>query len=263
MAYTVKELAKISGVTERTLRWYDKVNLLKPAYYGENGYRYYEEEQLLLLQQILYFRELDFSLDDIRGIITGNDFDKVKALNAHKKALKNSLDRTKTLIKTVDKTLLHLRGKIIMKDKDMYQGFQDWSKEKGAESFFIGVCDDPNALENEAEKLVLKNLRKHTNENRDKSYWEDLEKEYKKIYGNLARCVEDGLKPNDPRVQGLVREHHAFADRFHNCTREVYEALADLYIQKEEYLVQLRPFHSDLADFLSKAMKIFAQTNLK
>ncbi len=258
MAHTVKELAKISGVTERTLRWYDKVNLLKPAYYGENGYRYYEEEQLLLLQQILYFRELDFSLDEIRGMITGNDFDKIKALNAHKKALKSSLERTKTLIKTVDKTLLHLRGKIIMEDKEIYQGFRNWSKEKGAESFFIGVCDDPDTVENEAEKIVLKNLRKHSNEGLHTSYWENLETEYKRIYENLARCVQDGLKPDDPTVQELVREHHAFADRFHKCTREVYEALADLYVQKEEYQLQLRPFHSDLPNFLSKAMKVFA-----
>lgn len=67
MAYTVKELAQISGVSVRTLHWYDEVGLLKPAYHGSNGYRYYEEEQLLILQQILFFRGLGFELKQIEG----------------------------------------------------------------------------------------------------------------------------------------------------------------------------------------------------
>ncbi|MCB1068683.1 MAG: MerR family transcriptional regulator, partial [Simkania sp.] len=66
MSYTVKKLAELSGFTERALRWYDEIGLLKPAYYGNNGYRYYEEEQLLLLQQILFYRELGIPLDEIR-----------------------------------------------------------------------------------------------------------------------------------------------------------------------------------------------------
>ena len=69
MAYTVKELAQISGVSIRTLHWYDEVGLLNPAYHGSNGYRYYEEEQLLILQQILFFRELGFELKQIRKVL--------------------------------------------------------------------------------------------------------------------------------------------------------------------------------------------------
>jgi DNA-binding transcriptional MerR regulator len=69
MSYRVKGLAELSGVTIRTLRWYDTIGLLKPAYHGANGYRYYEEEQLLRLQQILFFRELGFSLKDIQKIL--------------------------------------------------------------------------------------------------------------------------------------------------------------------------------------------------
>jgi DNA-binding transcriptional MerR regulator len=71
MAYTVKKLAKISGISIRTLRFYDEIGLLKPAYYGENNYRYYEEEQVLILQQILFYRELGFPLKDIHRIIRG------------------------------------------------------------------------------------------------------------------------------------------------------------------------------------------------
>jgi DNA-binding transcriptional MerR regulator len=74
MAYTIKKLARISGISVRTLRFYDEIGLLKPAYYGDNKYRYYEEEQLLMLQQILFYRELGFALNDIQRIIRSDNF---------------------------------------------------------------------------------------------------------------------------------------------------------------------------------------------
>lgn len=141
MAYTVKKLSKISGVSVRTLHWYDEVGILKPAYHGQNGYRYYEEEQLLLLQQILFFRELDFSLDEIRRIVNGSAFDQMRALTVHKKALQDSLARTKQLIKTIDKTLLHLRGETKMKDAELYYGF-DSEKQKAYEKELRQILKD-------------------------------------------------------------------------------------------------------------------------
>jgi DNA-binding transcriptional MerR regulator len=108
MPYTVKKLAKLSGVSVRTLHYYDEIGLLKPAYYSESGYRCYEEEQLLMLQQILFFRELDIPLKEIRKIVKKSDFDKVGTLNTHKKTLLKNLDRTTKLIKTIDKTIMHL-----------------------------------------------------------------------------------------------------------------------------------------------------------
>ena len=123
MAYTVKKLAKISGISIRTLRFYDKIGLLKPAYYGDNNYRYYEEEQLLMLQQILFYRELSFPLNDIQRIIRSDDFNKIDALISHKQVLVGSLDRTKKLIKTIDQTIAHLRGKITMRDEELFAGF--------------------------------------------------------------------------------------------------------------------------------------------
>ncbi len=66
MSYTVKKLSKLSGISIRTLRFYDRIGLLRPAFYGENNYRYYEEEQILMLQQILFYRELGFPLSDIQ-----------------------------------------------------------------------------------------------------------------------------------------------------------------------------------------------------
>jgi len=123
MAHTVKKLAKISGLSIRTLRFYDEIGLLKPAYYGDNNYRYYEEEQLLMLQQILFYRELRFPLNDIQRIISSDNFNKIDALISHKQVLVESLDRTRKLIKTIDQTILHLRGKITMRDEELFVGF--------------------------------------------------------------------------------------------------------------------------------------------
>lgn len=123
MSYTVKKLAKLSGISIRTLRFYDTIGLLKPAYYGENNYRYYEEEQILMLQQILFYRELGFSLNDIQRAICSDDFNKIDALISHQQVLAQSLDRTKKLIKTIDQTIAHLRGKITMRNEELFAGF--------------------------------------------------------------------------------------------------------------------------------------------
>ena len=100
MAYTVTKLAQLSGVSVRTLHWYDEVGLLKPAYYGDNGYRYYEEAQLLALQQILFFRELGLGLKQIQKVLGRGDFDQLVALSAHRKVLQKNLERTRKLVRT-------------------------------------------------------------------------------------------------------------------------------------------------------------------
>jgi len=125
MRYTVKQLASLAGVTNRTLHYYDKIGLLRPAAYGDNGYRYYGEDAVLRLQQILFYRELDFSLGQIKTIIDRPDFDLLQALEGHKRALLEWVERMNSLIDTVDKTILHIRGKIEMSKKDFYKGFDE------------------------------------------------------------------------------------------------------------------------------------------
>src|SRR4026208_1080242 len=105
MAYTVKQVAAMSAVSVRTLHFYDETGLLKPAYVGANGYRYYEEPQLLTLQQILFYRELGLELKQIKRLLGRRDFAKIAALRSHRKVLQKNLTRTHTLIETIDKTL--------------------------------------------------------------------------------------------------------------------------------------------------------------
>jgi DNA-binding transcriptional MerR regulator len=123
MAYTVKQVAAMSGVSVRTLHFYDETGLLKPAYHGANGYRFYEEPQLLTLQQILFYRELGFELKQIEQILNRADFEKVAALQSHREVLEKNLARARTLIETIDKTIEHLKGTKKMKDEEMFLGF--------------------------------------------------------------------------------------------------------------------------------------------
>jgi DNA-binding transcriptional MerR regulator len=124
MAYTVRQVAGLSGVSVRTLHFYDEVGLLKPAYVSANGYRYYEEPQLLMLQQILFYRELGLELKDIRIILSQPDFEKATALESHRSVLGQKLARTQTLLATINKSIEHIKEGKKMSSQEMFAGFR-------------------------------------------------------------------------------------------------------------------------------------------
>jgi DNA-binding transcriptional MerR regulator/quercetin dioxygenase-like cupin family protein len=123
MAYTVKQVAALSGVSVRTLHFYDETGLLKPAYVGTNGYRFYEEPQLLTLQQILFYRELGLELKQIKQVLGRAEFERVAALQSHRQVLEEKLTRTRSLLGTIDKTIAHLKGRKKMTTEEMFVGF--------------------------------------------------------------------------------------------------------------------------------------------
>jgi DNA-binding transcriptional MerR regulator len=136
MAYTVRQVARMSGVSVRTLHFYDETGLLRPAYLGANGYRFYEEPQILTLQQVLFYRELGFELRQIKQILGRSGFELVAALQSHRRILQKNSTRTRKLIETLDKTIQHLKGKRKMKTKEMFVGF---SVAAGRDRFDKGV----------------------------------------------------------------------------------------------------------------------------
>lgn len=123
MAYTVKQVAELSGVSVRTLHFYDEAGLLKPAYVGANGYRFYEEPQLLTLQQILFYRELELELKQIKQVLGRTELEKVAALQSHRQVLEERLARTRSLLGTIDKTIAHVKGRKKMTTEEMFVGF--------------------------------------------------------------------------------------------------------------------------------------------
>src|SRR5512146_3038408 len=123
--FTVKQRSKIAGITPRALHYYDEIGLLKPSRVGENGYRYYGEESLLLLQQILFYRELGIPLEDIKKILGRRDFDVMGALRSHREALQRQVARLNRLIDTVDNTILYLKGSKETSNKQLFEAFSD------------------------------------------------------------------------------------------------------------------------------------------
>src|SRR5580765_6544963 len=144
MAYTVRQVAAMSGVSVRTLHFYDETRLLRPAYTKANGYRFYEEPQLLMLQQILFYRELGFELKRIKRIVRQAKFQKAAALRSHRKVLEKNVTRTRTLIETIDKTICHLKGAKKMKSEDLFKGF---SVGAGKDRFNEGFSHDGTKID--------------------------------------------------------------------------------------------------------------------
>lgn len=257
MAYTVKKLSELSGVTIRTLHFYEEVGLLKPSYYGSNGYRYYEEKELLQLQQVLFFKELGFSLKQIQKVLGRDDFDKLSALYSHKKSLTQEWEKIGLLLKTIDRTIKHLKGKKKMKDKEMFDGFNIIlvKKAKKGTSYFA------------AEELVGKNVKVPTKnvqdvEKRGKEFYENINKTAHAIFNELVHCIENELGSDSDEVQRIIKKHHAFTEQTHGATQEVYIAMAQLYEEHPEFRKQLDPFHPQLAEYMAQAMRKFATQNL-
>ena len=123
----VKEVAELAGISVRTLHHYDEIGLLVPEKTTPAGYRLYSERDLEKLQQILFFRELDFPLDQIKRILDDPKFDRAEALAMHRKLLLEKRERLDRLIATIDKTMLHMKGEIRMSNKEKFEGF-DFSR---------------------------------------------------------------------------------------------------------------------------------------
>jgi DNA-binding transcriptional MerR regulator len=253
MAYTVKELAKISDVSVRTLHWYDEVGLLNPSAKGVNNYRYYEEQQLLRLQQILFFKELGFTLKDIQKLLSQNDFDNIEALNAHRKTLEGEIDRKNNLIATIDKTIQHLKGEQIMKDEELYYGF-DSNRQKEYEQYLVkyrGLA---------AEELLVQSKKRTAKW--DKDEWDNVKNEGDEVHKALADAIENGSKPDSITVQAIIERHYRMIQKFYDASKEVYIGLTDLYVQHSDFKKFFDVYHPKMIEFIGEAMRYYANKNL-
>lgn len=257
MRCTVNKLAKISGVSIRTLHWYDKIGLLKPAFYEANGYRYYEEEQLLQLQQILFFRELGFSLKDIQKMLMSNEFDKIKALNAHKQVLQGNIDRMHQLTNTIDKTTLHLRGTQDMTDKEIYSGF-DNNKQNNYEKFVFNY--DGSVAQDIIKEAFLKHGEPQELSEKELA---ELDVENNRIYRGISDCIDRGITQRADEVQNLIKQHIQMMQRFYVINKDVYLAYAQLYCEQADFRKFFDGINPKLADYIAEAMRYYAKNNLQ
>ncbi len=213
--YTVKQLAKLAGVSVRTLHYYDEIGLLKPSSLGGNGYRHYEEEALLKLQQILFYREMELSLDEIKTVMGRPDFDVLTALHSHRKALQERMERLKRLIHTVDNTIDHLKGNENMNAKGMFEGFSE--KEQEEYTMEAEQMYDPETVRASNRKWkAYSPVQK-----------ENILAEGKKIHIDLEAAMSKGAESAE--VQAVIAHWHQHMQNFWSPNDEQLLGLADLY----------------------------------
>ncbi len=238
--YTVKQLSDLAGVSIRTLHYYDEIGLLKPSSLGENGYRYYEEEALLRLQQILFFREMDLGLRQIKQIMDSPEFDLVSALRAHRHALEERIERLRNLITTVDSTIMHLAGEVEMGKKQIFAGFSEEKQEQYQQE----------AIERYGEETVMQSVRRWNSYTPQQQ--EDIKAEGGAIYTDLAAAVGKG--PESDEVQRILVRWHEHLRHFYEPDPQYLRGLGHLYNQHPDFIANFQALHPDLPEFLEKAI---------
>lgn len=253
MAYTVNEVSKLSGVTIRTLRYYDQIGLLKPAYVGENGYRYYEDDQLRQLQHILFFRELDLPLTDIQGLMQSNTFDQRAALQQHRQLLTERIERLQRLVATLDRTMNDTKGEQVMNAEQWFDGFDRSKQENYVEELKerYGAGADRHIRESEARTNAW-----------SRSDWQEVQQESERIHERIASLIREGFPPESDPIQEVIVEHFQWVSRFYTPTREVYAGLGELYVDHADFRKLYDRFHPALAETLRDAMRIYAERHL-
>ena len=251
MEYTVNKLAKLSGVSARTLRYYDEIDLLKPKRISSNGYRIYGEDQVNMLQQILFYRELGVSLDEIKEIIGAPSFSREKALKAHLIALTAKKEQIEFMIDNVIKTIGSMKGENIMSDKEKFKGF----KKKVIE---------------ENEKKYGKEIReKYGNEVVDGSnakvagmteeQWKMQEKLSKDINENLKAAMETG-DPAGELAQKVCDLHRQWLCMFWKegmYSKEAHRGLGEMYVYDERFKAYYDKIGEGAAEFLRDALNVY------
>lgn len=251
--YKISEVATISGVSIRTLQYYDKIDLLKPKIINDVGYRFYTDAEIELLQQILFFKELDFSLEDIKRILNSDNYNKEKSLKGQKQLLIEKQKRLEKIIETLDKTIKSMNGGEKMTKKDMFKGFDNSYLEKHKAEY----AKEAKKLygESDAYKESQRKTSKYSSED-----WNNVMDEANEIYKELAKEMDK--TPDDMAVQELVEKWRNYiSNNFYDCKIEIFRGLADLYIADERFKNNIDKFGEGLAEFLSKAIKIYCENN--
>ena len=246
MKMKIKEVADLVGISVRTLHHYDEIELLKPEEVSESGYRLYSDRDLEILQQILFFKELGFPLKDIKEIIHNPSFDRVSALQLHRKMLLDKRDSINKMIRTIDKTTESIQGGIEMSNEEKFEGF-DFSH---------------NPYEQEARRRwgdQAIDQTKATIESKSKQEQMQMNQQMNEIFRKLA-AHRDG-SPTEEAVQQLIQEWHKYLNQStgHHYSLEAFKALGDIYVSDERFTKNIDQFGEGLAQFMCNAMALYAE----
>jgi DNA-binding transcriptional MerR regulator len=251
--YSVKQLARLAGVSVRTLHVYDKLGLLIPSVRTDAGYRYYGEPELLRLQQILFYKELDLSLKAIGEILDDPGFDLVEALTGHKAALSARRNRLDILLNTIDNTIDHLKNKTMSNFEKLYEGLDD------------AAALRQEAIDKWGETAIVQSENALLEMGPDRL--QQLKADQRDIDQRLRALV--GEDPQSAAVQDQIARHYEMIRGFWGMRAgqpmkaAAYKGLGDLYASDERYAAVGGQPDPRFAGFMRAAMGYFADTRLE
>ena len=245
MNYSIKQLADMAGISRRALHHYDEIGLLKPSEQGQNRYRYYNEEAVLRLQQILFYREIGLRLKEIKAVLSQPDFDVLQALETHRDELQKRVERLNRLIDTVDKTILHLNGGIAMSEEQIFEGFTEEQAEEYAEE--ARQRWDPE-LVNQSMKLW-----KSYSDEKKKAIMVEGGANYQEIFDNMDKGRDS------PEVQAGVAKWHQNLRYFYEPTIAILSGLGYGYRDDPAFRATFEKFSPDFPEFLCEAIQFYCE----
>jgi DNA-binding transcriptional MerR regulator len=249
MEYTVQKLGRLAGVSSRTLRYYDEIDILKPARINESGYRVYGQTEVDKLQQVLFYRELGVGLEAIREIITAPSFDKVKALREHQESLLTKRAQLDKLIANVNKTIAATEGRDTMSDKEKFEGFKQNLIDENERKYGKEIREKYGNSTIDSSNAKLKNM---TQEQFD---------EANRLANEVQETLKAAFKTGDPA--GVLAQKAADLHRQWLCfywgsySKEAHAGLAQMYVDDERFTAYYDKEQPGTAAFLRDAIHIY------
>lgn len=255
MSYKVKEVARMVGVTVRMLHHYDDIGLLKPQSVSTAGYRLYSDSDLVRLQQILFFKELDFSLKQIKELMGSPHYNQYETLKSHRQLLINKRERLDKIISTVDRTIEAVKGGKMMSKNDMFKAFDMSEIERHKEQYAKETKErygNSEAYRESEEKTASYSKEK----------WQEIQETGSKIFSKLATLMD--RNPSDLDVQETIASYRQYiTDNFYNCTPEIFRGLGDLYVADGRFTKNIDKHGEGLSAFMQKAMAVYCDNLTK
>ena len=241
MKMQIKEFAKLTGVSVRTLHYYDEIGLIKPALVdAQNGYRFYDENSLLRMQEILFYRELDFPLKSILEILSSPDYDKQKALAEQRKLLELKKERLERIIDALDGAT---KGKVTM------AAFDNSDYETARKQYEV------EAKQRWGETDAYKEHEQKT-ANCSKDKWQEVNDGLMVIFTKFAECMKNGNTADLDDAQALVKElQNYITENYYTCTKEIFAGLGQMYSADERFKTNIDKNGEGTAEFVSKAIE--------
>ena len=249
MEYTVNKLSKMSGVSARTLRYYDEIGLLRPVRVASSGYRLYGQNELDTLQQILFYRELGFPLDEIKSILYAPEFDRAKAFERHLAELSIKRERLDLLMNNVAKSMSTMKGETTMTDNEKFEGFKQSLIDGNEQKYGSEIRSKYGDEAVNASNAKLKGL---TQEQYDES--EQLRIAYE---GKLKEAVETGNPAGESAQQACDLHRRWLCVFYPSYSKEYHKGLGEMYVSDERFKVNYEKIAPGCAEFFRDAINMY------